>query len=115
MDLRNLRISPAQAEQGGVMTVAVSWERCSQCRGRGYSVGSADEKVGLCSKCKGAGRVSTNRTIELELPPGLQHGAKLSVRGEGSLRWDGKRDDLVYVVEVNRGWEALQSDQGEGS
>lgn len=104
-----MRISAEQAARGGVVRLALARERCPQCRGRGYSAGYRTERVGLCSECEGVGRVRTGRTIELKLPPGLRDGAKLRLRRQGPLRWDGTRDDLVCLVHVERTW---RSDRG---
>jgi len=111
MELRNLRISPAQAQRGGMLAVPIAWERCPQCRGRGYSAGYRNEGVGLCIECKGVGKIESGRTIELKLPAGLRDGARLKIPQQGSLRWDGKRDDLVYVVKIKSDWGINGADQ----
>ncbi|MFQ6048872.1 MAG: hypothetical protein ACE5K7_05865, partial [Phycisphaerae bacterium] len=85
-------------------TVGLERERCPVCRGRGYSAGYHREQVGLCGRCQGVGKVPTDRQIELKLPAGLRDGTKLRLRGQGPLRWDGTREDLICVVRIDRTW-----------
>lgn len=69
---------------------------CSACGGRGMV------PSGRCDKCRGSGRVSRSRRIEVKIPPGVQTGSKIRVRGEGLASPDagGRRGDLILVTQV---------------
>lgn len=74
---------------------------CPHCRGRGSVV---SEK---CGDCRGAGRVSVKRTLEVKLPAGIHDGQVVRVQGEGeppppeaSSAGEGIRGDLHVVVRV---------------
>lgn len=74
---------------------------CPHCRGRGNVV---SEK---CGDCRGAGRVSLKRTLEVKLPAGISDGQVVRVQGEGeppppeaSSAGEGIRGDLHVVVRV---------------
>ena len=113
MEVRHVRVSRAQVERGAAVTVPLLHERCLDCRGKGYSVGSGGSHVGLCRRCHGVGRAHTDRTVLLELPKGVSDGAQLRIHEQGALRANGQRDDLVCVVHVDRAWEQVEPDQGE--
>jgi molecular chaperone DnaJ len=55
---------------------------CSQCRGEGKFIPHP------CKECRGLGRVRRNKKIQIKIPPGVDTGSKLRIRGEGE---DGER------------------------
>ncbi|MCH2570597.1 MAG: molecular chaperone DnaJ [Planctomycetes bacterium] len=68
---------------------------CPSCRGKGTQV------TDPCSRCSGRGRVVMPRTIEVPIPPGVDSGITLCVRGEGEAGEEGApRGDLYCVIEV---------------
>lgn len=68
---------------------------CSHCGGRGQSV----EKV--CEECRGHGRVQAKRKLKVKVPPGVDDGMHLVLRGEGEAgHRGGPPGDLYVVVEV---------------
>jgi len=93
------------------VTVEVRRERCDGCHGSGYGAGSGKAAVGLCMVCHGAGWIASDRTIEMELPPDVRDGMEVHVDKAGSMRWDGQREDLIYVVRVDRTWDRLDSNR----
>jgi molecular chaperone DnaJ len=70
-------------------------EPCSKCRGRGVTI----EKP--CPTCRGVGIVERRRRISLRIPPGVDTGSQLIMRGEGDAPdGSGRRGDLYVVVHV---------------
>lgn len=65
---------------------------CTNCRGEGKVV----EKP--CSKCKGAGKVKKARKIEVRIPAGVDHGARLRIQGEGEIGINGGPPGDLYIV-----------------
>ncbi|SFH12825.1 molecular chaperone DnaJ [Desulfotomaculum arcticum] len=68
---------------------------CDRCRGTGVII----EKP--CPTCRGAGQVRRTRTIKVKIPPGVDHGTRLRLSGEGEsgLR-GGPRGDLFVFIHV---------------
>lgn len=58
----------------GFFTISTT---CGQCHGAGKIVQNP------CKECRGSGRVVKNRKIHIRVPPGVDTGSKLRVRGEG--------------------------------
>ena len=56
-----------------------------------------------CPACRGQGRVVRERTIEVKIPPGVAHGTRLRIQGEGEagLR-GGPPGDLYVVISIRR-------------
>ncbi len=70
-------------------------EPCGKCRGRGVII----EKP--CPACHGSGIVERRRRIDLKMPPGVDTGSQLVLRGEGDTpNGEGRRGDLYVVVHV---------------
>lgn len=74
---------------------------CPNCRGRGTVV------TDKCADCKGEGRVSIKRLLEVSVPAGIRDGQVIRIQGEGEPprpeeRPDGAglRGDLHVVVHV---------------
>jgi len=58
----------------GFFTISTT---CSQCRGEGSTVPHP------CKECRGYGKAKKIRKIQLKIPPGVDTGSKLRIRGEG--------------------------------
>jgi molecular chaperone DnaJ len=70
-------------------------EPCRKCRGRGTII----EKP--CTVCRGVGIVERHRRINIRIPPGVDTGSQLILRGEGdAANGGGQRGDLYVVVNV---------------
>ncbi len=70
-------------------------EPCGKCRGRGTII----EKP--CSVCRGVGIVERDRRISIKIPPGVDTGSQLILRGEGDAAdGGGQRGNLYVVVNV---------------
>ena len=68
---------------------------CPKCQGRGEIIQDP------CASCRGAGRVTTDRTLSVNIPPGVEDGTRirLSGEGEGGLR-GGPSGDLYIFLSV---------------
>jgi len=70
-------------------------QTCPRCRGEGSIVKEP------CTACGGAGRVKGRRELRVKIPPGVDTGHRLKVRGEGEAGvLGGDRGDLYVVVHV---------------
>jgi len=70
-------------------------ETCNRCHGRGILLEN------LCKECDGAGFIRRQKRFGLKIPPGIDSGYSLRLRGEGELgSRGGPRGDLYVVVHV---------------
>lgn len=70
---------------------------CPQCGGRGTVVTTP------CPTCAGTGVEHRNRTVKVRIPPGVEDGQRIRVKGRGaSGRNGGPSGDLYVVVRVDR-------------
>jgi len=70
-------------------------EPCRKCRGRGVIIDKP------CPTCSGIGIVERRRRISLKIPPGVDTGSQLILRGEGDAPdGSGQRGDLYVVLRV---------------
>jgi len=70
-------------------------QSCRACDGRGQVI------TDPCSTCRGAGRVEVKRTIEVEIPAGVDTGNRIRYTGEGDAGEPGApRGDLEFVIRV---------------
>ena len=58
------------------LPAALQVSTCPTCGGSG-------EQFTPCNKCQGDGRVRGSKRISLRVPPGVDDGSRLRVRGEG--------------------------------
>ncbi|MCW4025390.1 MAG: molecular chaperone DnaJ [Candidatus Bathyarchaeota archaeon] len=69
---------------------------CPMCRGRGKIIETP------CSNCRGSGIVKKRRKITVKVPPGMEDGMHLRLRGEGETPPNnGEPGDLYVGVRVN--------------
>jgi molecular chaperone DnaJ len=55
----------------------------------------------LCDECRGDGRVRREKTVDIEIPPGVSSNNYLTLRGEGQAGpRAGPAGDLIVVLEV---------------
>jgi molecular chaperone DnaJ len=66
---------------------------CGRCGGTGSIIQTP------CGECGGQGRVNVTRSLSVTIPPGVDTGARLRMKGEGEAGEKGK-GDLFLVVEV---------------
>jgi molecular chaperone DnaJ len=65
---------------------------CPNCAGKGQIIKNP------CKKCRGAGRVEKEKTLELKIPAGVETGSRLRVNGEGEAGVNGGPTGDLYVV-----------------
>jgi molecular chaperone DnaJ len=83
-------VTTARTPLGNFQQVVV----CSAC-------GGAGQTAAPCSACGGDGRVRRSKRISLRVPPGVDVGSRLRVRGEGNAgRRGGPPGDLYVFVSV---------------
>jgi len=89
-------------------------ETCARCQGSGQVIlqqgffrisrpcdecGGAGEVIQhRCSDCRGAGRIETEQTISVTVPPGVDEGTRLRLNGEGQAGISGGPPGDLYVV-----------------
>jgi molecular chaperone DnaJ len=73
----------------GFFTISTA---CPQCRGEGKMIQHP------CKECRGTGRVRRNRKVHLAIPPGVDTGSKLRIRGEGDEGERGGPPGDLYVI-----------------
>jgi molecular chaperone DnaJ len=70
-------------------------QTCRACGGRGVVINDP------CPPCRGAGRVEVPRTLEVNVPPGVDTGTRIRFAGEGEPGEPGTpRGDLEVVIKV---------------
>ncbi len=80
------------AFQQGFFTVS---RTCPQCSGEGEIVRDP------CSECHGRGRVRTQKTLKVRIPPGVDSGSRLRIGGEGEAgERGGPSGDLYLFIDV---------------
>jgi molecular chaperone DnaJ len=65
---------------------------CAQCRGEGSIISDP------CAKCQGQGRVRKLQSLSVRIPPGVDNGSRLKLRGEGEAGFSGGPAGDLYVV-----------------
>ena len=85
-------VTQAQRTPFGMMQ---SQTVCPKCRGRGQIIHQP------CPDCRGAGAVRKRRTIQVNIPAGIDNGQTISLRGQGhSGKNGGPAGDLLITVMV---------------
>jgi molecular chaperone DnaJ len=64
---------------------------CPQCQGRGRIVRKP------CKSCGGAGHVQKERTLVVDIPPGVEEGTRIRLSGEGQAGFGGGPNGDLYV------------------
>jgi molecular chaperone DnaJ len=66
-------------------------QTCARCRGAGRVIEHP------CPECEGSGRIVEERTLEVEIPPGIHDGQQIRLSGEGHAGSLGGRAGDLYV------------------
>ena len=69
----------------------VRTQTCPTCSGSGRRIEQP------CTECRGAGRVVEERALAIDIPPGIHHGQRIRLSGEGHAGLPGGRAGDVYV------------------
>lgn len=64
---------------------------CASCQGRGSVI------TDPCKSCKGAGRVVKERTLEVNIPAGVEDGTRIRLGGEGEAGTRGGGNGDLYI------------------
>jgi molecular chaperone DnaJ len=64
---------------------------CPNCHGRGQSIDSP------CASCAGSGRVTRERTLSVNIPPGVEDGTRIRLAGEGEAGVRGGPGGDLYI------------------
>ena len=64
---------------------------CSACRGNGKIIRNP------CKTCKGAGLVQKERTLTVDVPPGVEEGTRIRLSGEGAAGVNGGPAGDLYI------------------
>ncbi len=64
---------------------------CPQCRGNGRIVRNP------CKTCKGSGHVQKERTLSVDVPPGVEEGTRIRLSGEGQAGMNGGPSGDLYI------------------
>jgi len=75
-------------QSSGFFTISTT---CPQCRGTGRILKKP------CRVCLGAGRVRVKKKVQLKIPPGVETGSRLRLRGEGEEGQPGAPSGDLYV------------------
>lgn len=64
---------------------------CTQCRGSGKIIRHP------CKTCRGAGMVQKERTLTVDVPPGVEEGTRIRLSGEGAVGANGGPNGDLYI------------------
>lgn len=76
-------------QQQGFFTIE---RTCPTCSGQGRTI------TNPCKKCGGEGRVRREKTLKVKIPPGVDHGRRIRLTGEGEAGLRGGRAGDLYVL-----------------
>jgi len=65
---------------------------CEHCNGDGYIIKN------FCKACRGKGYVRTKKRLKVKIPPGVDTGTRLKIRGEGAQSLSDTHPGDLYVV-----------------
>jgi molecular chaperone DnaJ len=73
----------------------VRTQTCPTCAGTGRRIEQP------CTECGGAGRVVEERTLTVEIPPGIHHGQRIRLSGEGHAgQLGGRAGDVLVEIRI---------------
>lgn len=75
---------------------------CPHCGGQGRRAAK------VCSECRGHGRVQQKRTLKVKVPPGVDDGMHLILRGEGEAGGEGGPPGDLYVIVAVKGHDMFK-------
>ncbi len=70
---------------------------CDECGGKGKTIKTP------CRECRGSGTVRKSKTLEVNIPAGIDHGQRIALHGQGDCGENGgPSGDLIIQVAVKR-------------
>ncbi len=85
-----------QSVQRSFLGQVMTSRPCPQCQGFGTLIPHP------CPECSGDGRVRTRRTLTIKIPPGVETGTRIQLRGEGEVGQGGGPAGDLYVEIVEK-------------
>lgn len=100
-----LDVTLEEAFRGGTKRFNVTVEDvCPECEGYGQkrnSKGQIDlNNVSACPRCRGAGRIESARSGQVNVPPGAWDGMRSKLAGQGAANGKGRRGDLYVQLHI---------------
>jgi molecular chaperone DnaJ len=80
-----------QSVQRSFLGQVMTSRPCPQCQGYGTLIPHP------CPECSGDGRVRTRRTLTVKIPPGVETGTRIQLRGEGEIGQGGGPAGDLYI------------------
>ncbi len=80
-----------KSERKGNITIQ---KPCEKCKGLRYS------KIKTCNNCNGAGLIYNTEKLKIKIPPGVDNGYRMRLRGKGKASSSGIRGDLYITINV---------------
>lgn len=77
---------------------------CPNCQGRGETIEDP------CQSCRGSGRVTKERTLSVNIPPGVEDGTRIRLAGEGEAGLRGGPAGDLYIFLSIKPHEFFQRD-----
>ncbi len=105
-DLRyNLEVPLEDAFRGKQTTIRVAtFAHCDSCKGSGAEPGTSPACQGSgqviekpCRPCGGQGRVRREKTLSVNIPPGVEDGTRIRLAGEGEIGMRGAPPGDLYI------------------
>ena len=100
----SLDVSMEDAYRGATRRVTVNVEdTCTDCGGAGQrrnNRGQFELNGMACSRCRGRGRISSPRALQVTVPAGAWEGMTVTQRGQGPADARGRKSDLVMVLHI---------------
>ncbi len=88
-----IEITYLEALNGTNRTVNIlHTEICPNCEGRTFTNGAK------CPMCNGLGETSIHKKINVKIPHGIKHNAKIRLAGEGNRGYNGGKNGDVYLI-----------------
>lgn len=85
-------VGQVRSSQRTLFGTFMSTEVCPRCGGSGEVIESP------CPDCNGEGRVNRNQKIKISLPPGIEEGDRIRLRGQGEAGLRGAGPGDLYVM-----------------
>ncbi len=71
--------------------IFVLLQTCSACQGKGFVI------TNPCSECRGQGQIEEERTINVNVPKGIENGTRIRIPGGGEAGAPGSQSGDLYV------------------
>ncbi len=88
----DLHLTLEEAYHGGNKTLRLSTqEACPSCEGQGTI------DMHFCPQCNGAGTIAKTKTIDVKIPPGIQEGSRIRLKGQGAAGLAGGQQGDLFI------------------